>query len=354
MKRIRLSSILFLSSILGFGQDLYRFRHLMTSDGLPNNSISALFVDSHGLLWIGTESGLAWYDGYEVSSITQYDDGNGQTALGAVNGIMEDTTGNLLLNVGGRQMVYDRHSHTVSSMKEEGRKSFIDLHGQQWNIEVCSLSADDFHKKIAVPAGTFSSSSHIGLYRDKTESFWLYSFDDETLLRSSDGKIWQSLHLPNNNTNGNNAIRCLADNDHGMVFIATDHQGLFCYQRTDGTVTQIQRTGNNPWEIASNNVSQVLVHEIAVALVMRTRETPVFIEVPGTDLLVGDLLRLDGLDHLLVHIHRRGARGETQHDLGVGLDRGCDHLGGLAARLFLRLADYDFHFVFLQLVVDSW
>ena len=259
MKRILLSSILFLSSILGFGQDLYRFRHLMTSDGLPNNSISALFVDSHGLLWIGTESGLAWYDGYEVSSITQYDDGNGQTALGAVNGIMEDTTGNLLLNVGGRQMVYDRHSHTVSSMKEEGRKSFIDLHGQQWNIEVCSLSADDFHKKIAVPAGTFSSSSHIGLYRDKTESFWLYSFDDETLLRSSDGKNWQPLHLPNNNSNGNNAIRCLTDNDHGIVFIATDHQGLFCYHRTDGTVTQIQRTGNYPWEIASNNVSQVVV-----------------------------------------------------------------------------------------------
>ena len=86
---------------------------------------------------------------------------------------------------------------------------------------------------------------------------------------------------------------------------------------------------------------------------MRTGKPPVFIQVPGADLLVGDLLRLDGLDHLLVHVHRRGARGETQHDLGVGLDRSRDHLGGLAARLFLRLADYDFHFVFLQLIVDS-
>ena len=231
----------------------------MTSDGLPSNSISALYVDSYGLLWIGTESGLARYDGYEMFTITQYDDGNGQTAFGAVNGITEDSEGNLLLNVGGRRMLYDRRSHSVSSLGEEGRKAFTDLHGRQWNIEVSTLSADDFHKKIAIPTGSFSNSSHIGLYKDKAETIWLYSFDDETLLRSNDGRTWQPLHLPNDNTNGGNAIRCLADNDHGTVFIATDHQGLFCYQRTDGTVSQIQRTGQFPWEIASNNVSQVVV-----------------------------------------------------------------------------------------------
>ncbi|MGV8827327.1 MAG: ligand-binding sensor domain-containing protein [Breznakibacter sp.] len=35
-----------------------------TSNGLSNNNITALFSDSKGLLWIGTEDGLTRYDGY--------------------------------------------------------------------------------------------------------------------------------------------------------------------------------------------------------------------------------------------------------------------------------------------------
>ena len=92
-----------------------------------------------------------------------------------------------------------------------------------------------------------------------------------------------------------------------------------------------------------NGIKEVLIHEIAVALVMSAGKPPVLVEIPCTNLLIGSFLRLDGLDHLLVHGHRGGTCRQAQHDLGILLDCGGDHLGGLAACLFLGFADYDFH-----------
>ena len=41
-----------------------KFEHFSSKDGLMHNSITALFQDSKGFIWIGTRSGLYRYDGY--------------------------------------------------------------------------------------------------------------------------------------------------------------------------------------------------------------------------------------------------------------------------------------------------
>ena len=44
-----------------------RLQSLSMEDGLPSDTVQALAQDRHGLLWIGTRTGLAVYDGREVS-----------------------------------------------------------------------------------------------------------------------------------------------------------------------------------------------------------------------------------------------------------------------------------------------
>lgn len=41
-----------------------RFNAIDRLDGLPNNSVSSMFQDRRGLMWFGTQSGLARYDGH--------------------------------------------------------------------------------------------------------------------------------------------------------------------------------------------------------------------------------------------------------------------------------------------------
>ncbi|HKL88904.1 MAG TPA: two-component regulator propeller domain-containing protein, partial [Salinibacter sp.] len=50
-------------------QDTLPFRHFSTHDGLPHESITALAQTPDGLLWVGTKTGLAIYDGRRFAPV---------------------------------------------------------------------------------------------------------------------------------------------------------------------------------------------------------------------------------------------------------------------------------------------
>ncbi len=52
-------------------------RQFTVEDGLPSNSIFSLLQDTQGYLWIGTEDGLARFDGYEFKTFHALDEGSG-------------------------------------------------------------------------------------------------------------------------------------------------------------------------------------------------------------------------------------------------------------------------------------
>ena len=62
-------------------------------DGLPNNIVNALVQTRNGLLWVGTESGLASFDGREFTPIDLHIPG--LPAQGAVNALIEGSSGDL-------------------------------------------------------------------------------------------------------------------------------------------------------------------------------------------------------------------------------------------------------------------
>ncbi|MFZ4562443.1 MAG: histidine kinase [Bacteroidales bacterium] len=72
------------------GQNYYS-RNFTIEDGLPSNTVRALFKDSRGIMWIGTSAGLCRFNGREF---TIYNSSDG---LGAENifDITEDNKGNL-------------------------------------------------------------------------------------------------------------------------------------------------------------------------------------------------------------------------------------------------------------------
>jgi ligand-binding sensor domain-containing protein len=69
MKRGLLILLLLLWAVRGFSLDpdvtvdKYILRHWTTKDGLPQNTVHCLVQDRQGFIWLGTENGLARFDG---------------------------------------------------------------------------------------------------------------------------------------------------------------------------------------------------------------------------------------------------------------------------------------------------
>ena len=72
------------------------------ADGLENNSVSSVFVDSGGVLYAGT-GGVSVYDGTNWTTLTNTD----TLGLGTVASIFVDSAGVLYASSGGALDVYD-------------------------------------------------------------------------------------------------------------------------------------------------------------------------------------------------------------------------------------------------------
>ena len=70
MKRLVFLTI-FLSSILSLGAQTgpVRWRNFSTDDGLPDNSVRAIYQDSDGLIWLCTREGICMYDGLHFKQL---------------------------------------------------------------------------------------------------------------------------------------------------------------------------------------------------------------------------------------------------------------------------------------------
>lgn len=53
----------------GFADPIYSLTHITRKEGLPQSSVRAVAVDSRGFVWVGTEKGIARYDGYRFKEI---------------------------------------------------------------------------------------------------------------------------------------------------------------------------------------------------------------------------------------------------------------------------------------------
>ena len=63
--KIFLTSILILLPYPGSAQNIFRFEHMGSEEGLSQNTGLSIIFDSKGFMWIGTMNGLNRYDGYE-------------------------------------------------------------------------------------------------------------------------------------------------------------------------------------------------------------------------------------------------------------------------------------------------
>lgn len=84
------------------------FQHLTTTDGLSDNSITCIFEDREGYIWIGTESGLDRFDGQRVHRFTDPKVGPGGSNI---TSIAQDEQGRIwVASSDGGLSLFDAHA----------------------------------------------------------------------------------------------------------------------------------------------------------------------------------------------------------------------------------------------------
>jgi signal transduction histidine kinase/ligand-binding sensor domain-containing protein/DNA-binding response OmpR family regulator len=290
-------------------QSIIMFRQLSTTEGLSNNSITALCRDSRGFLWIGTASGLNRYDSY---TFQQYYQDSDNLPDNGVTDIFEDRTGNIWVETSQGYAIYDYqtgkfsqnateilarfnitcdtllHAGTVPNKKylwafDQNR---IHLHDYQQNITKiyplvnASLTrvyvTDEYIYSIYNNGKLYSTNINSALTQeitipapyhrylekhfprvhiDSNGGIWVYTYQNSLLLYKKNlNDEWKEVKLPVH-IEQFNRIRNMAEDAHGNIWLITSHLGAFIYRPQSDVLTRLAYDPLESHTIASNNLS---------------------------------------------------------------------------------------------------
>jgi signal transduction histidine kinase/ligand-binding sensor domain-containing protein len=145
------------------------FSHLTNQQGLSQNTIQTIVQDHNGLVWLGTQSGLNVYDGYEI--VTFFKDARDSTSLSnnLVENVFEDSKYRLWIGTGGGGICrYNRENNNF----------------KQYNLfvpETNLLDINDIYNFCEDEKGRVYASSGYGLlkYAESKDCFVNYLFPIE-------------------------------------------------------------------------------------------------------------------------------------------------------------------------------
>ncbi|MBT1451648.1 diguanylate cyclase [Glaciecola sp. XM2] len=122
--------------------DNVRFEHYFVEQGLSQQSITAIFQDSNGFIWLGTQEGLNRFDGRNFLQFTPSFEDENSLAFSWVNSITEDRHGNIWVGTRDGLSKYDAALDSFTNFKADGqdssindrivRKVWVDSRGDLW------------------------------------------------------------------------------------------------------------------------------------------------------------------------------------------------------------------------------
>jgi len=104
-------------SVFGHGVDILHNGHitnLTSKDGLPSDNISCIYRDHNNNLWLGSDNGVAKYDGRKFTNFTRKDGLIGNIVMS----IVEDNEGNIWFGGQGGATKFDGKKFTTYSAKD--------------------------------------------------------------------------------------------------------------------------------------------------------------------------------------------------------------------------------------------
>lgn len=128
------SVVLLFFSACSYGQ---YFKKLGMKDGLSNPSVLAIYQDTLGRMWFGTNEGLNIYDGKQIYKYKSYEiieGGSHKEKLinGAINQIVGDSQGNIFMRNNGALIKYDIRKESFKKLRFSRLGALAAIRGEIW------------------------------------------------------------------------------------------------------------------------------------------------------------------------------------------------------------------------------
>lgn len=176
-----------------------QLQQLTVSDGLSNNAVNAVYQDSKGFIWVGTEDGLNRYDGYGFEIFRYRHDAPDGIGGNRITAITEDHNGNIwigLRDMGLNLFDWSTGTFTRFEPKKESPNSFpeygvynilVDTKGVVWIVTDNYLSKFDSESKrfknYRTPSERFVSNRVLKVPIIQENDTSLLLVNDESLVR---------------------------------------------------------------------------------------------------------------------------------------------------------------------------
>lgn len=238
------------ANTVSFGQEAdVNFGHFSMGEGLSQNSVTCIYQDSKGFLWIGTQSGLNKYDGRSFYVYKNEPLDPRSLSNNFVNSIAEDLEGNLWIATEYGLNCFDRNTgkfttyfhdkddeSTISS--NYVYRVYVDRTGVVW------VKTLRFLDKIDAKTGTVKHYEHFydvfnpiaencffPIYQDSYGLIWVGTNDGANLF---DLKYEQFINLKYDDLDDKslscNEVRCFFEDSKNNIWIGTS-DGLNKYNR---------------------------------------------------------------------------------------------------------------------------
>ncbi|HLP04173.1 MAG TPA: two-component regulator propeller domain-containing protein [Paludibacter sp.] len=311
-KLLLVLSLVFIQASSTWGEPSYVFHYLSTKNGLSNNAVRTILKDSYGFLWVGTEFGLNRYDGYNFKVYFSNAEVSNTLPSSNINGLQEDGLKNIWIDFGsnnyavynrekdnfnrdlrgflqdlhisyayGDKIYVDKKKNLVVSNRTDvyiyscGEKTtrhfkinklfrrgsgieisddyenlyFVSTLGECWKLNKKS----GLQETILLP-GAKQLYRDNRIFVDSRGGIWIYSFKYEQILyRKENTHEWKTIFLNSQIKSQSNIFSVIEDSE-GKIYIGTDHKGIFVFNKSDETLTNILSSNSNPASLLSNNV----------------------------------------------------------------------------------------------------
>ena len=238
------------------------FNNINIEQGISQSTIEAIFQDSEGYIWLGTNDGLNRYNGYEFK-IYNYEEYQNSISHNGITDITEDKYGNIWVN-------------TVSGVNKINKKTekisnYTEINGK---IKEDSTTEIIVTKDNNILVGTYEG---LNIYNAKEDRFdvileqkdgilssCIYSIDEDI-----NGNIWIGTELGLNKlskdfkvletyTSESEIYNIFCDDENGFVWAGSDSSGLLKIDKKTKEVTQYINDIEDENSIPANQVGVII------------------------------------------------------------------------------------------------